>query len=347
MAGKKIFLLGPGYIGLAVIRELIKDGYKDITTMIRREAAAKEIEPLGVKTVFGDLGKRDVIVDQVRQADIVFHTATADDLPSVQAVLEGVSQRAADGKETIYIHTSGTSFLSDDSRSAYKGEEIYYDNRPEGLDARPDSSSHREIDLEIVRARKRIGNKAKIFIMLPPLIYGSQPETKKLSIQVITMTRFAIKHRYAGHVGEGKAIWSTIHVADLARGYTTILKYAENTSPEEALKNPYFFCENGEEISWGDIATMIGKHLKASGRIDSAEPKEIPKTEWDDLFGPYSAVVIGANSRSRAERLRELGWEPKERKIWEAYEKEELPLLLEENEEFHGYSKPTASGSTG
>jgi nucleoside-diphosphate-sugar epimerase len=241
---KKIFLLGPGYIGRALIDELLKDGYSDITTMVRRKEAVPELENLGVKTVFGDLSKKDLITEQVEASDIVFHTATADDLPSVEAVLDGISKRASKDKTTIYIHTSGTSFLSDESKSAYKGDIIYSDKKPEDLDARPNSSSHRGIDLAIVRAREQIGDKAKIFIMFPPLIYGSIEEHGRLSIQVITMTRFALKHKYAGHVGKGKAVWSTIHVADLARAYTTILRWAEQAPCEVSLGNPYFFCKS-------------------------------------------------------------------------------------------------------
>ena len=134
-----------------------------------------------------------------------------------------------------------------------------------------------------------------------------------LSTQVPTITRFALKHKYAGHVGKGQAVWSTIHVADLARAYVTILHWLEESPESVVLEHPYWFCENGEEISWGEVAAMIGRSLQPLGKVQSAEPREIPESEWGDLFGPYSAVVIGANSRCRGERVRELGWRPRER----------------------------------
>jgi hypothetical protein len=55
--------------------------------------------------------------------------------------------------------------------------------------------------------------------------------------------------------------------------------------------------------------------------------------------------VIGQNSRNRAERLRELGWRPKELGVREAFAKEELPILLKETSEFKGYGRAAASGS--
>ena len=342
---KKVFLVGPGYIGRTVIDELLNDKTNyEITALVRRQEAADELSNLGVQHVLGSLEDKDVISKQTTRTDIVIHTATADDLPSVQAVLEGIKQRASEGKETIYIHTSGTSELSDTSKSAYKADTIFSDNKPEDIDALPDSASHRLIDLEILNARKELGNKAKIYIVLPPLIFGVVKSFGRLSIQVPTMTRFALKHKYAGHVGAGKAVWSTVHVSDLARGYVLILHWAE--SQGSPPKNPYFFCENGDEISWGEIAGMIGENLKPSGRVDDSTPREAPEENYGDFFGPYSAVVIGANSRSRAQRLRELGWKPREKDVREAFKTEELPLLLEERGEFRGYEKAAASGAS-
>lgn len=343
---KEVFLIGPGYIGLNVLDNLLEHGYS-ITVLVRRQNAADELAKSGVKAVMGQLDDHDVISKQSAQSDIVIHTATADDMPSVKAVIEGIRKRVAGGAETIYIHTSGTSFLSDDSKSAYKSENIYRDDKPEDLDALPDSASHRLIDLEIIKARQEFGAKAKLFLILPPLIYGVVKKHQKLSIQAPTMARFALKHKYAGHVGKGKAVWSTVHVADLARAYLLVLQWAE-TSPEAATtSNPYFFCENGEEISWGEIAEMIGEQLHALGKVDSAQAKEVPREQWNDLFGAYSSVVIGANSRSRAHRVRDLGWTAKEQEIRKAFQTEELPLLLEEKGEFNGYGRAAASGASG
>lgn len=342
---KKVFFIGPGYIGLDVIDLLLEEKFS-VTALVRREEAAKELEKSGVKTVLGTLADQEIIQKQVEQNDIIFHTATADDMASVEAVIAGIKQRAEQGKKTIYIHTSGASFLSDESMSEFKGQTIYSDLRPEELDARPDSASHRLIDLAILKARKELGTKAKLFIMMPPLIYGANPKHNRLSIQIPTMARFAIKHKYAGHAGKGQAVWSLIHVSDLARAYMTILHWALKSGDETALESPYFFCESGEEMSWRNGAAIIGKGLHEAGKIEHPEPREVPREEFDDLFGPYTFVVIGANSRSRAERLRKMGWQPRERSVREAFEMEELPLLLKETGPFSGYGGPAASGAT-
>lgn len=73
---------------------------------------------------------------------------------------------------TIFIHTSGTSVLDDGSHGEYKNDKIYHDNQREEVDSVPDNAPHREIDLAILKAQKDLHEKAKMAILIPPLIYG-------------------------------------------------------------------------------------------------------------------------------------------------------------------------------
>ncbi|KAF7956399.1 hypothetical protein EAE96_003740 [Botrytis aclada] len=179
--------------------------------------------------------------------------------------------------------------------------------------------------------------------MIPPLIYGISSREKRLSIQLPTLARFAINHGYAGHIGKGLSKWSQIHVRDLARGYVTLLHSLETGDLD--IKNPYFFCNNGEDLSWRDCASEIGKILYEEGKIKSPEPKTIPLELYNDLFGPYSSVVAGSNSLNRANRLRKLGWEAIEQKTLVSL-RDELMIILQEKGPFSGYSAPVASGSS-
>jgi nucleoside-diphosphate-sugar epimerase len=341
---KKVFLIGPGFIGAEVLDLLVHEGYK-VTTLVRREIYSAEISKWGSNTVLGSLDERSLIEKHASESNIVIHTATADHLPSVEAVLDGVQKRASNGESTIFIHTSGASQLSDDSEGGFKGEKIFSDNQPESINALPDSASHREIDLAILRARKALSTKAKIAIILPPLIYGVGKRSGRLSIQLPTMVRFAMKHGYAAHIGKGLSVWSQVHVSDLAKGYMVLLHWMEKSNSEDVLKNPYFFCENGTEISWGEAANEIGEALHASGNIADPTARSVPPELYDDLFGKYTAWVIGSNSRTRGVRLRELGWSPIEKGTLETLTVDEIPLLLKENGDFHGYTGVAASGA--
>ncbi|KAM0208146.1 hypothetical protein ACHAQI_007156 [Fusarium lateritium] len=336
-----VLLIGPGFIGLQILGELLAEGYP-VTTLVRRKEAKASLEKLGSKTILGSLDDSDIIRNAAAAADIIIHTATADHLPSAASVLDGIRESAKRGKSTIYIHTSGCSAITDESNGDHASDIIYQDDKPETIDSIADDAPHRSIDLAITKARSEIGAKAKISIVLPPIIYGVGKDNR-LSIQITTMARFAVKHGYAGYVGGGKAIWGHIHVADLARGYLAILHYMESASGEEVLDNPYFFIENGEESSWGQCAEEIGKALKDAGRIQDPTPRQVPADLYDDLFGEWSMAVVGRNARNRANRLRALGWKPREKSAFDSLVTEELPIILAETSEFKGYSAPVAS----
>lgn len=174
--GRKVLIVGPGFIGWNVLDILIGEGYT-VSGLVRREEHAAGIKKSGAQAIMGDLNDKDLITEQTIQHDIVFHTATADHLPSAEAILAGIKQRAQNGQHTIYIHTSGTSVLDDNARGGAKSDKIYTDETRDGVDSVPDNAPHREIDLAIVKAQRELGEKAKIAIMIPPLIYGceSQP----------------------------------------------------------------------------------------------------------------------------------------------------------------------------
>lgn len=342
MAGKgSVFLLGPGFIGLEILGELLRAGYQ-VTTLVRRQEARAGLEKLGSKTVHGSLDDGDIIRNAAAAADIVIHSASADHKPSVVSILEGIGERAKAGKSSIYIHTSGCSVLTDDSNGEYVSEKIYEDDKPETVDSVADDAPHRAIDLAILKRRGELGAKAKISLVFPPVIYGVGKDNR-LSIQIPTMARFALKHGFAGYVGKGKSVWGQIHVSDLARGYLTILHYMESTSGEKVLENPYFFIENGDEYSWKRCAEEIGKALQQAGKIQDPTPREIPSDLYSDLFQEWSVAVIGQNARNRANRLRALGWKPQEKSTFHSLVSEELPILLTEKGEFEGYRAAVAS----
>ena len=147
-------------------------------------------------------------------------------------------------------------------------------------------------------------------------------------------------------MGKGLAVESNIHVLDLARAYVVLLHHLEQTPAAKSLENPYYFCETtgDNEPSWYDVAKVIGEGLHKAGKIKSPEPQELTKDKWDDVFAEYTGAVIALNSRSRANRLRALGWKPIEKDWRSSYLEDELPeILKEETGSFAGYKGTVAS----
>ncbi|GLA67593.1 hypothetical protein AtubIFM54640_011261 [Aspergillus tubingensis] len=140
------------------------------------------------------------------------------------------------------------------------------------------------------------------------------------------MVRYSIKHGYPVMIGDGLAVWNQVHIKDLARGYVTLLHWLEESLASTVAENPYFFCENSEELSWREYAAEIGRILYSAG-----------KENYGDLFGEYSVLVIGSNARNQASRLRKIGWEAREKKTFASLAEDEIPQILLE-------TAPVASG---
>ena len=79
MSGKKVFIVGPGFIGWNVLDLLIAEGYS-VTGFVRRKEHGEQIKKSGAGVVYGDLNDKKAVAEQVVQHDITFHTG----LSSVQ-----------------------------------------------------------------------------------------------------------------------------------------------------------------------------------------------------------------------------------------------------------------------
>ena len=58
----------------------------------------------------------------------------------------------------------------------------------------------------------------------------------------------------------------------------------ERSPPSTFLDNPYFFCENGKEFSWREVAEEIGKAMHTAGKLKDPQPKTYPESTYEDLF---------------------------------------------------------------
>lgn len=129
--------------------------------------------------------------------------------PSVRAVLDGVKWRAGSENSTIFIHTSGTSALDDNSLGAFKSNKDYYDTDPDAIKALSDYTMHRQVDLEIVRGQQKLEDNVKLAIVILPKMYGLNTEHMRLTIEFRTITMFLLNPNLVGHVkGAGLRITS-------------------------------------------------------------------------------------------------------------------------------------------
>lgn len=75
-ASKKVFIIGPGFIGWNVLELLVGEGYT-VTGLVRRDEHAEKIKNSGALAVNGDLNDHDLIVKHVLENEVRFENALA------------------------------------------------------------------------------------------------------------------------------------------------------------------------------------------------------------------------------------------------------------------------------
>ena len=118
--------------------------------------------------------------------------------------------------------------------------------------------------------------------------------------------------QYIPTIGQGKARWNNVHVADLAQLFVLLTEAALNKNTDAELWNDkgYYLVENGEHL-WADLARLMGNKATELGLVDGKlEEKILGKDKAIDQAG-FEAVSWGFNSRGKAERAKKLmGWQP-------------------------------------
>jgi nucleoside-diphosphate-sugar epimerase len=68
MSGKKVFIIGPGFIGWNVLELLVREGY-NVSGLVRRKSHAEQLINSDALPVEGDLNNHDLIVKHVLEND--------------------------------------------------------------------------------------------------------------------------------------------------------------------------------------------------------------------------------------------------------------------------------------
>lgn len=69
MAGKSVFIVGPGFIGWNVLDLLVSEGYS-VTGLVRREEHAAGIRKSGGTAILGDLEDKKLIADETEKVEV-------------------------------------------------------------------------------------------------------------------------------------------------------------------------------------------------------------------------------------------------------------------------------------
>ena len=139
-----IFLLGAtGYVGGCYLNQLLSGPStpKQITVLCRNKAKFDLIKGLSnnnttVEPLSGSFEDHDLLTKTVYDHDITIEAGDSDNPALVNALLRGMEKRKDDGKQTTFIHVSGTGTLADVARGEYKSETVSTSSISTGTDVR-------------------------------------------------------------------------------------------------------------------------------------------------------------------------------------------------------------------
>ncbi|KAI1638157.1 hypothetical protein F4809DRAFT_660246 [Biscogniauxia mediterranea] len=310
----KIFLTGAtGYIGGEVLYVLTRAHPEyEYAALVRNEERGKPVASQypNVRLVYGSLEDAQVLEKEAAAADVVLHTANADNLPAAEALARGLSAGHTAARPGHLIHVSGAGVLCwYDAQHGRLGaaplrEQTYDDVADiERLVRLPRGAAmHWEVDEFVLGVSASAAVRA--MVVAPPTVYGTgRGPGNRRSLQVPRLARLTLERGFAPVQAPGLAEWDHVHVRDLAAFFVLAVEAALDSEkaadPEIFGPRAYFFVESGAH-RWSEVARWVAADAAGRGLIPEAATREV------------SDPSLGLNARGAASRARKyLGWEPR------------------------------------
>ncbi|KAH0566351.1 hypothetical protein GP486_000257 [Trichoglossum hirsutum] len=314
MTQPRIFYLGAtGYVGGHAFNILAKNHPEcQIVALVRNDEQATKLKAAfpTVEAVLGDLDSTDVLIREASRANVIINAASSDHSPGAEALIQGLGQ----GRKGYLVHISGTGILHDVSTGFGNESAKIYRDTVDGDMAEIVSfdPSHPHGDTENVIRTTAKAAAVPFAILCPPLIYGiGKGVFKTRSIQIPLLVEAAMKRGKAFQILEGQNIWDNVHIDDVAQALVLLAEEALKGEASKAQwgEQGYYFAEAAEH-RWGTIIAALAGILFSKGRVSTPEVDKVSAEDASRLH-PWGPLLWGGNCRSRAERIRKLGWEPR------------------------------------
>lgn len=280
----RVFVTGAtGFIGAAVVKDLIAAGHQ-VIGLYRAEEKAAELAAAGAEPYRGSIADPQSLKEGAARADGVIHLAfnhdfsrfvqnCEDDRHVIKALASVLS-----GSNRPLIVTSGTPIAN-----TVPGEPAKEDNATVGSDVHPRAASEEA-------AREAAANGVNVSVVRLPQVHDTRRQG--LITPLIEIYR---QKGVCAYVGEGLTRWPAAYVLDVARLYRLAIEKAEPNAKYHAVAE--------EGVPARDIAQAIGRRLQLPVKSIAADEAQA-YFGWLALFAGHDMPASSAQTRQK------LGWQP-------------------------------------
>jgi len=280
----RVFLTGAtGFIGTAVVRELIGAGHQ-VLGLARSREAADSLSEMGAEIHYGDLEDWESLRRGVAASDGVIHTGFIHDFSRLKEVCEidrnviGVLSTALIGSDRPLVVTSGIALVS-------PGQIATELDLPRlNADVFPRVATEEAV-IESVSMGVRVS-----VVRLAPSVHGAGDHGF-----VPALISIAQERGVSAYVGEGTNRWTAVHRRDAATLYRLAL--------EKGTSGSRFHGVAEEGVPFRDIAEAIGRRLNIP--VVSKSPEEA--AQHFGWLARFAEIDCPASSKLTQEIL---NWRP-------------------------------------